>query len=564
MGAYTDIQIWFELRAAKPSHLAVAWEKFKDSYWFPTTNWDSMSIDENNLDPPHDVVAFTTWLNNIFVEELKDECPVAGTWDGIMPPFESNAWQNSGSRHETDGRQIQYALVGNVGYPNEFQFDYELRSRNTVRTYRASVYVAASYIPPPRLLSSRQADSVSEGKPYTKLFDTQLVAPEDLSGLDRILLTFYWTRTIYGKGRLLIGDDEIDQPSTLHGESDEDLQVSLQLPINVGDYAGNKMRVLVPYAGEPPELLDVQWLGHKIVEKAIDTRARRRSWIACRSQSAQSAAQRFFLALDLETNFTLFFDWPNRQNAERCRLLERVTDGLADRLYHRARSRADQEDAIPDTASYADDLAAISDLMQKLIAQHLGPEPEATETAFDNFAAGWLRQHCRIGVDALRATMTCDADSAQMFLFAEMVLAVLDTSRKNHDKEWVERTAFWRPRLNAFVRMQKIYLKRWKVLTCDCSQCECCIELYKQMKDFIDPKCFDSYGGAIPPLHGNYSSLIKPFRALQPASAGREERGREEDLEEHELRKRMVAHLRDAGADRPGCFGGRATPAVNR
>jgi hypothetical protein len=198
------------------------------------------------------------------------------------------------------------------------------------------------------------------------------------------------------------------------------------------------------------------------------TQTRISQWIECRRRKANGdGASLFFLEIDLQSAEPLMFDWDPNARADRMKWIREVFGLLQLRLGQRAWGLS--HDSLSSRAK--EGLHVVSQFMQDAFHKHLADDRLKIEKAFDDFAAGLLRQECGSLEGQLRNSIACDADSAAIFFFAELAYALVEVSD--------ESAAYWSLLLNCFVRAQAIYLARWS-------------------KD--DPQSFEQYKGLVPPL----------------------------------------------------------------
>lgn len=191
-------------------------------------------------------------------------------------------------------------------------------------------------------------------------------------------------------------------------------------------------------------------------------------WIECRRSTARGCGARlFFLELELQSVEPLMFAWNPQQRAERLKHVRAVFGLLRLRLGQRAWSLV--HDELNERAKVS--LCAVADFMQAALRRFLNDDTDTIGRAFDAFAAGLLRQDCGMLHGQMRNAVTCDADSAFVFYFAELAFAFAEVNESL--------AAYWTRLLNCFIRAQTIYLARWAA---------------------DDPQCFSKYKGAVPPL----------------------------------------------------------------
>ncbi|HVP72924.1 MAG TPA: hypothetical protein VMS30_04250 [Phycisphaerales bacterium] len=237
------------------------------------------------------------------------------------------------------------------------------------------------------------------------------------------------------------------------------------------------------FVGEPLQPIGHVWTSlddMRQLRNAIDPNKEITEWIKCRTTGAKNdPAKKMFLEIDKASLPNLMPGLKAAARAKRQQQLNAVMPELQRRLGLRKRSAG----LIPPTHMKSD-MEAASMLVRRAIEKSFkikgGPSKKkpvkidlaATQSAFDRFAAGLLRQQCAVShVDLQNRTrLACDADSAFVFMFAELALTLIDLGSKE--------AKFWKPLLNSLVRMQRIYVLRHNP----------------------DPACFKDYGKVPPPV----------------------------------------------------------------
>ncbi len=265
---------------------------------------------------------------------------------------------------------------------------------------------------------------------------------------------FYWTRT-----RIL--DVQPEDPEVADAKLSNRLGVLIHLQKSHAD----DVTLIVKYEGEPPRLAKIEFQESsdaeltafmeqdltKLIVVTIE------EWLACRECHTRAHpdpdicdGRAFFLALDRQTNQIIL------------EFLGGALAGVLPQLTNfqmKLLSRMDwlfwqnpPENCPVFTADDVDMLNRVCALIEPLMVTHLGTTDRILD-AFDRFAAGLLRHDCGRLVDdgqGKRKINSCDADSAFVFLFAELAFAAVELGR-----------AEWAAYLNGFVRMQQIYIDRW-------------------------------------------------------------------------------------------------------
>lgn len=263
-------------------------------------------------------------------------------------------------------------------------------------------------------------------------------------GADRLQMLFQWSRTQIGGPSQSLRIAGFTQPLPSPG-----FVVTLRIPQDregfLAAWNNQAAGIEIPYVGEPPLLVAHVWLGPN--EAEIDEHAELEQWLKCRRRFAvYDAAHAFFLELDEKTLV------PFLRNPANSDVRDLSSRQLYSRLYSRA--RVGDADALDDHAIQL--CRGLSDMMRAAFVTHFEDDMDRIGSAMDRFAAGWLREYCEPNDARLRdfATVGGDADSANIFMFAEFALAMDEAKYPTHGTSWL---AY----LNHFVRMQDIYMARY-------------------------------------------------------------------------------------------------------
>lgn len=243
-----------------------------------------------------------------------------------------------------------------------------------------------------------------------------------------------------------------------------------------GDVPADVTReIVVYYQGEPLRLARVAWVtpGDELLN--MDTLLQQ--WISCRrKQCVDKPDASFFLDVDLQSLPVLIAHDPVKAKEFRW-LQERLMAHLDWRLGGVNLPQTEPALVRP--------LREVERFMQKAFDCHFKGNPVAEEKACEEFAAGQLRHACKYSDADGYEYHAGDADSAFIFLFAELALALVKLGGDVGDR--------WRPRVSMMARMQPIFLTRWT-------------------ESGNDPRCFRRYDGTAKPLGTYPPALVEELR----------------------------------------------------
>lgn len=286
-----------------------------------------------------------------------------------------------------------------------------------------------------------------------------------------VQVVYFWTRsTIVGQPRLR-SPGGAPLLATLSDVAPERNGTSVLFRWPKDAEVAGPLQVVTDYLGEPMQVIITQWIRSET--DIVNARQLMREWVCCRQCEAQGNEEKqLMLDIDLNTNeYLLPFQLHESRHEERMQVVGRVSGHLYSRLVTRAGFGGTG-------ATPVNELAAVADLFRDIILRHFHDIPLAVR-AFERFALGALSQACPMSPLLGQSFKGGDVDSANVFLFAEMALAVIETAAQQENAPglselWRERADFWIQFVNVFVRMQSIYLARWP--------------------EEEDPKCFNCYG----------------------------------------------------------------------
>lgn len=340
-------------------------------------------------------------------------------------------------------------------------------------------------------------------------------------GSPGVQLFFAWTRTF------------LIEPI---GTADDRARVrvdGMRVTVSLPDLPGPGVRtaatlppsVSVGYLGELPELIGYVLL-HSPNDPGIEDEHLLRQWLGCRMcRAMDNPARRYFLKQDLESLPMAMINWTDAQlrayvpgydpQAVRGVIgLQEWTPGSLQRsegctsmmgtLLHRrleARSGALTHGRRPEAfeAPQLEALEFITDLFGRAMPKEYAGDQALIEAMHEDFAAGRLGDGCSVTHPryvALTDIASCDANSAFVMYYAELALAAIEFDTSMLSKQDVARVKsirqVWGGLLNVLVRMQRIFLARFKG---------------------DDPMCFRWYGRGRFVLADN-RALVKDIVAL--------------------------------------------------